>query len=71
MYINQIQPKMNRIKSEKLCFGNYDWLLGSKRKIQYQKKDIFYHWPPKASNSNELDKQGEPTMQSIKGELVK
>lgn len=31
----------------------------------------FYHWPPKASNSNELDKQGEPTKQSIRGELVK
>ena len=30
----------------------------------------FYHWPPKASNSNELDKQGKPTMQSIKGAWV-
>ena len=30
----------------------------------------FYHWPPKASNSNELDKQGKPTMQSITGAWV-
>ena len=32
-----MQPKMNRIKSEKLCFGNFDWLFGSIRKIQYEK----------------------------------
>jgi len=73
MYINQIQLKMNRFKSEKLCFGNYNnWLFGSIRKIQCEKDILtanswaseFYHWPPTASNSNELDKQGEPTMQS-------
>ena len=78
MHIDQIQPKMNRFKSEKVCFGNFDWLFESIRKIQYEKDILtvnswafeFYLWPPKASNSDELDKQGEPTMQSIKGAWV-
>lgn len=37
MHNDQIQPKMNRFKSEKLCFGNFDWLFESVRKIQYEK----------------------------------
>lgn len=78
MHIDQIQPKMNRFKSEKLCFGNFDWLFESVRKIQYEKDILtvnswafeFYLWPPKPSNNDELDKQGKPTMQSIKGAWV-